>query len=243
MTHTFFRRALPALALALIVVPGQAQEAPKQFGAVEVTVTVTDGKQLKNAVVYAKSAKAAVEAAGKAVVLAGVPVGKAAVTVEAEVGQGANKGAKRYLGVVEATVVEGQVQKVLVGVEPVAVIDAYCLGCHPNPRDPKVKVKPGQIVRDIHTSGIAFPEKGYSQYVEMNKRHNEKVEKLDKMGKPHDLLPMPTEIRVVKIGGKDVKRVFYTCETCHTLHQTTASPRYTRAPFKDKSDLCSGCHS
>lgn len=243
MTHTFFRRALPALALALFVVPGHAQEAPQRFGDLEVTVVVSDGKQLKKAVIYAKTGKTTVEAAGTAVQLVKTPVGKAAVTVDAEVGQGANKGTKRYLGVVEATIVEGKVQKVQVSVEPAAVIDTYCLGCHPNPRDPKVKVKPGQIVRDIHSSGIAFPEKGYGGYVEMNQRHNEKVEKLDKMGKPHDLLQMPTEIRVVKIGGKDVKRVFYTCETCHTPHQTTASPRYTRAPFKDRSDLCSGCHS
>ena len=60
-------------------------------------------------------------------------------------------------------------------------------------------------------------------------------------GKPHNL-PMPLEERTVKIGGKEVKRTFYTCESCHTLHSTTPGGKYARAPFREKSDLCKICH-
>jgi predicted CXXCH cytochrome family protein len=246
MTGKLFGGTLAVIALALLGVPAQAQQEqaePTQFGDVEVTVAVADGKPLKKATVYAKTGRISIEAAGTPAVITKIPAGKTAVTVDAEVSQGANKGTKRYMGVAEAVVVEGQPQKVKVSVEPVPVIDTFCLTCHPNPRDPKVKVKPGQIVRDVHSSGKAYPEKGYDKYVEMNKLHNAKVEALDKEGKEHGLMPMPTEVRVVKIGGKDVKRVFYTCETCHSLHQSTPWPRFTRAPFKDRSDLCSGCHS
>lgn len=240
MSHGLLIRIPMVVALTLATATVRAQEAPQQLGDVEVTVAVADGKPLKQATVYAKTGSAALTAAGTAVI-AKIPIGKTAVTVDAEVIQG--KATKRYMGVAEVTISDVQLQKVKVTVEPVPVIDTYCLGCHPNPRDPKLKIKPGQIVRDIHSSGKAFPEKGYDKYVEMNRKHNAKVEYLDKQGTKHNLMPMPTEIRVVKIGGKDVKRVFYTCETCHSLHQTTPWTRYTRAPFKDKSDLCSGCHS
>jgi predicted CXXCH cytochrome family protein len=241
MTKTM-RRAAPAVLglLALAAAPAAAQEGPQRFGDLAVTVTVPAGATLKKATVYARSATAAVSAAGTAVTVAKVPAGKLAVTVDAEVLQG--KATRRHLGVVEATALENEVVAVAVPVEPAPVIDDYCLGCHPNPRDPKVKPKPNQIVRDIHTSGLQFPDKSYEQSLAQNKRHNDLVAQLEREGKPHNL-PMPLEARKVKVGGREVERFFYTCETCHTLHASTPWSNYVRAPFKDRSDLCMGCHS
>jgi len=242
MTTTIRRAALGALAAAALCAAGgaSAQEGPARYGGVEVTVQVEGGKPLAGGTVYAKGATAPVTAAGTAVALQKVATGKTAVTVDARVTEAGKE--RRYLGVAEATVAENQVAPVTVTVVPVPVIDDFCLGCHPNPRDSDVKPKPGQIVRDIHTSGRQYPDKGYDAYVAQNRRHNEEVERLAKEGKPHNL-PMPIESRLVRVGGKEVERWFYTCETCHTLHASTSWTKFVRAPFKNSSDLCMGCHS
>jgi hypothetical protein len=231
-------------ALVLASTAAWSQEPPPEVvktGSLKVTIVAPATGVLRQATVYAKTKVVAGAVAGKEIVIDGVPVGKAAVTVDATVEEGPKKGPKRYLGVAEVTVAEGGAQAASVTLAAVPDIDVYCLGCHPNPRDPKVKVKPGQIVRDIHTSGQEFPEKARAKYLEVNRAHNEKVARLEKEGKPHPL-PMPLEERLVKVGGKDVKKYFYTCETCHTLHQTTPWIRYARAAYRDKSDLCVGCH-
>jgi hypothetical protein len=239
-----------AAALVLAASPAaRSQEAPKapeepevvKTGSVKVTVAVPAKGTLKKATVYAKTQTAAVAAAGQEILIAGVPVGKTAVTVDAMVEEGAKKELKRHLGVAELTVVENEVGAAAVTLVPVPDVDAYCLGCHPNPRDPKTKLKPGQIARDIHSSGREYPERGRDKYLSVNRAFNDKVAKLEKEGKPHSLR-MPLEERIVKVGGKNVKKYFYTCETCHTLHQTTPWIRYARAAYRDSSDLCVGCH-
>lgn len=241
---------LPLAALLVLAAPhaARSQEAAKpaeapevvKTGTVKVTVEAPSAGTVRKATLYAKG-KTAPVAAGQEVEVSGVAVGKAAVTVDATVEEGPKKVPKRYLGVAETTVVEGEPQAVKVVLVAVPDIDAYCLTCHPHPRDPNTKVKPGQLVRDIHSSGKEFPEKGRDKYLAMNKAHNEKVAKLEKEGKPHSM-PMPLEERVVKVKGKDVKQYLYTCETCHTLHLTTPWVRYARAAYRDKSDLCAGCH-
>ncbi len=219
--------------------PVDAPEVPR-VGDVKVKFAIPPKATLKEAAVYAKTQQAAGVAAGQEILLAGVPVGKTAVTVDARVEEGGKK--KRLLGVSETTVVEGEPQTVAVTLVEVTEIDTFCLPCHPNPRDPKVKVKPGQLVRDIHSTGREYPEKARDKFLAQNKAYNERVAQLEKEGKPHGL-PMPLDVRVVKLkGGKEVKKFFYTCETCHTLHQTTPWLRYSRASYRERSDLCVGCH-
>ena len=137
-----------------------AQSAPaeKKTGDVEVTVTVADGKSIKSGTIHAKTQQAAFEDAGKAIRLSGVPVGRVAVSVDAQVKQGFFKGTKRYLGVVDTGVQENGLQKVSVSIAPVEIIDEYCLACHPSTLDPNYKPRPGVITRDIHVSGKEFPE-------------------------------------------------------------------------------------
>lgn len=219
--------------------PAEAPE-PVKTGDLKVIFAIPAKATLKQATVFAKERSVPAPAAGQEVLVAGVQVGKAAVTVDAVVEEGGKK--KRLMGVTETTVVEGPPQNVAVKLAEVTAIDAFCLPCHPNPRDPKVKVKPGQIVRDIHSSGREYPEKGRDRYLAQNKAHNERIARLEKEGKPHSYA-MPLDERVVKLkGGKEVTKYFYTCETCHTLHLSTPWVRYVRAAYRDKSDLCVGCH-
>jgi hypothetical protein len=235
--------AVGAALVALTAASVGAQSAPevKKTGDLEVTVVVVDGKSLKSGTISAKTQRATVEDAGKAIRLTGVPVGRTAVTVEAQISLGLFKGSKRYLGVADTGVQENGLQKVTVSIAPVETIDDFCLACHPNATDPNYKPVPGVIIRDIHVSGKEFPAAKSAQYLGSVKQHNDRMARLEKEGKPHNL-PMPLEERVVKVGGKDVKRIYFTCESCHTLHQPTPGGKYARAPFREKSDLCKICH-
>lgn len=219
---------------------GAPAAAPVKTGSLEVTVVFAAGKPMKSAVVFAADQERTVTSFTEPVRFDGIPEGKLGVAVEAEPTTGLTKGTKRFLGLTEVQVQAGAVQQVTVSVAKVDSLEAFCLGCHPNPRDPKVKVKPGQIVRDIHVTGKEFPAKQEKLYMGQWKGHHENIAKLEKEGKPHNL-PMPLEERVVKVGGKDVKKLFYTCETCHTLHKKTPWG-YERAPFRTKADLCIACH-
>lgn len=235
--------AASALLVALAVVSAGAQPVPdaNKTGELEVTVAVADGKSIKSGVIYAKTQQGRLEEAGKAVRISGVPTGRIAVTVEAQISQGLFRGTKRYLGVVDTWVQESAVQKVAVSIAPVEIIDEFCLACHPSAQDPKFKPVPGVLVRDIHVSGREFPEGKSAQYLAAVKQHNDKVARLEKEGKPHDSA-MPLEERTVKVGGREVKRFFFTCESCHTLHLTTPGGKYARARFREKPDLCRSCH-
>lgn len=213
---------------------------PVKTGSLEVTVEFAGGKPMKSAVIFAADQERTVTSFTEPVRFDGIPEGKLGVVVEAEPSTGLTKGTKRFLGAAEVQVQGGAVQKVTVSVARVDSLEAFCLGCHPNPRDPKVKVKPGQIPRDIHVTGKEFPAKLQKNYMDQWKAHHDTIAKLEKEGKPHNL-PMPLEERIVKVGGKDVKKLFYTCETCHTLHKRTPWD-YERAPFRTKADLCVACH-
>jgi nitrate/TMAO reductase-like tetraheme cytochrome c subunit len=173
-----------------------------------------------------------------ATLLAGVYAGpRVAVTVDAQVVDAKSKASKRFLGVTETAVNAGETSRVTVTLKPVDDIEAFCLGCHPFARDPKVKVQPGQIPRDIHVSGKALDER----YQKQVRAYNDTIARLEKDGKPHNIA-IPLEERVVKVGKKEQKQLFYTCESCHTLHQETPSTKHARAPFRTKGDLCVGCH-
>lgn len=240
------RQALAAYAVVLVLtaapaVAQQAQQQAKKPGEVEVTVKVSDGKSLKSAKIYAKSEEAEVSDAGKAVKISKVPAGRVAVTVEAQISMGFFKGSKRYLGVADTIVPENGLQKVEVTVAPVETIDAFCSGCHPSGLDPGYKPQPGVIVRDVHASGREFPERTRETYFSEIKAYNDRIARLEREGKPHNL-PMPLEERVVVVAGKEVKKTFFTCESCHTLHRQTPGGKYARAPFREKSDLCRICH-
>jgi predicted CXXCH cytochrome family protein len=211
-----------------------APEKPK--GDVEVTVTVEGGKVFTSCSVTAKGQQGAVTRPGEAVTLKGVTAGRVAVTAEARIAEGGAK-PRRYLGVAEAAVEAGRKGTAKVTLRPVEDVDAFCLGCHPDSRDPKVKVQPGQIVKDIHVSNRVLGDK----YLAQVKAYNEKVARLEKEGKPHNV-PIVLEERTAVVNGKEVKQTFYTCESCHTLHQSTPWPKYARAPFRPESDLCVGCH-
>lgn len=220
--------------------PPAAPAPPVKTGEIRVTIEVPAKMKLGKATIYAKTQ--VVPGAAEEVPIASVPVGRTAVTVDAAVDEGGSKGVKRYLGVTEVTVQEGSPQPVTVKLVAAPQVDDFCLGCHPNARDPKVKVLPGQIPRDIHVTGKEFPEKNRDKYLAQLKLHNDTVAKLEKENKPHSF-PVNLEERVVKLkGGKVAKRYYYTCESCHTLHQQTPWVRYARAPYRDKADLCVACH-
>lgn len=220
--------------------PAEPPAAPQKTGSIEVSVTFPGGKPLKDTMIYADDQQIKITSPGAPVKIDNIPVGRLAVTVEGEAAQGLVRGQKRYLGVSEVTVRENAVETVTVSVRKVDNIEEFCLGCHPNPRDPKVKVLPGQIPRDIHASGKEFPEKTRTKYMAELKIYNDYVAKLEKEGKPHGL-PIPLEERLVKVGKKEVKKLYYTCESCHTLHQRTAW-KYARSPFRNDPGLCVGCH-
>lgn len=224
-------------ATAFAAVPSSAQEkAPeKPKGAVEVTLVVEGGKAVKGATVNAANRSAKVDKAGAPTLIEGVEVGRTAVTADAQIVDG--KATRRFLGVAETAVSAGETVKVTVTVAPFTAIDAFCSACHPDGRDPKIKAQPGMIFRDIHVTNKALGDK----YLTQVKAYNEKVARLEKEGKPHDA-PIVLDERVVKVGGKEKKQLFFTCESCHTLHADTPNTVYARAAFRDKADLCVGCH-
>lgn len=227
--------AVAPAAKAPAAAPVPAPKVPVKTGSLEVKVTVPDGVTLTSGTIQAKTQQAPLVAAGVAVKLSGVPAGRVAVIVEAQAGP------KRYLGAAETSVQADGLQKATVSVVPVDNVETFCLGCHPSPNDPNVKPAPGAIVRDLHTSGREFPEKTRERYLAQVRKHNERVVALEREGKPHHL-PIVLDERTEMVAGKEVKRSFYTCESCHTLHQATPGGTYARAPFRDKSILCRGCH-
>jgi len=230
----------PAAAVKAPEAPAKPPEPPVKTGEVRVKIAVPAKMKLGASTIYAKTQ--VVPGSADEVAIASVPVGRTAVTVDAQVDEGGSKGVRRYLGVSEVTVQENAPQAVTVKLVAAPQVDAFCLGCHPNARDPKVKIQPGQIARDIHVSGKEFPEKNRAQYLAQVKAHNDTVAKLEKEGKPRNF-PVNLEERIVKPkGGKETKKYFYTCESCHTLHLQTPWIRYARAPYRDKADLCVACH-
>lgn len=212
-----------------------AQERPK--GDVEVTVEVEGGKPFQSCTVFVKNQEVRVAEAGRPVRATGVPQGRVAVLADARVAPGVFKGTVRAMGVAEVAVNPGGVARVKLVVKPVVDLDAFCLGCHPSGRDKSVRPQPGQIIRDVHASNQPLGEK----YLKQLRKYNETVERLKKEKKPHNY-PIVTEERTVIVAGKETKQIFYTCESCHTLHIETPHTDNARAPFRLAADLCVGCH-
>ncbi len=202
------------------------------FGSVEVKVIFADtGKEAKNAFVSVGGKEYRTDEKGK-VLAENVPVGDAIVTAEKVVKKGGFLGLfskkVRYIGFQEAFVEEGKTSAVEVKIESGVDVNARCMSCHP-----QKPTRERRIIKCLHKSGDVLEDK----MVERVKAYNEKIEKLEKEGKPHSL-PMRLEKR--KINDKTV--YVYTCESCHTLHVKTPYRRYAIAPFFEKSDLCLACH-
>lgn len=208
-----------------------AVQLPK--GDAEVAVVMTDGKKFTACTVYARDKAFQLTSADQKSLAAGLPADeRIAFTADARVVAG--EAAVRYVGTAEATLAAGAVTKVKVTLKPIKDIDTYCRECHPTKGQ---RIPRGQIMRDVHVSGKALE----GRYLDQVKAHNAKVEQLRKAGKPSSE-PIVLEERVVKVAGKDVKKLFYTCESCHTPHAVTAFRKYARAEYLAKSDLCVGCH-
>ena len=73
-------------------------------------------------------------------------------------------------------------------------------------------------------------------------KFQEFIEKRRKESKERPPEPIVLEERLVKVNGKEVKKYFYTCESCHTLHWKTPWTKYSRAAFREMGTLCAGCH-
>lgn len=238
--------AVAALALPVLAPPRLAAQipvsapapAPVPRGDLAITVSAPDGhKKFEDCTVIARDQILTFGAEKGPKTMTGVPANpeeSVAVTAEARVAQGAGKPVLRFVGVTEVSPEAGKTVKVTVKLKPADDINAYCVTCHPGRGQ---RARPGQIRRDTHNSGQ--PLEG--RYADQVRLYNERVAQLIKEGKPHGE-PIVVEERLVKVGAKEVKKTFYTCESCHTLHKTTANPKYTRAPYLEKSDLCTGCH-
>ena len=211
--------------------PPVAVQTPK--GDAEITVVLSDAKKFTTCTVFARQRSFTLAAPGEVSLAKDLPADeRIAFTADARIGAG--DAAVRYVGVAEASVDAAKTTKVKITLKPIKDIDSYCRECHPTKGQ---KIPRGQIMRDIHVSGKALEGK----YLDQVKAHNAKVEQLRKEGKPSNE-PIVLEPRIVKVAGKDVKKLFYTCESCHTLHAVTAFKKYARAEYLEKSDLCIGCH-
>lgn len=157
-----------------------------------------------------------------------------AVTADATVKQGWLKPELRYVGVQEAAVMPGKTGEVTVTLVPVENMNDFCVRCHPDPDQP---VPPGLIRRDLHVSGKILEKK----YRERVKTYNDRVAAQKEKGLPHHQ-PIVLEERPVVENNRKIKKIFYTCESCHTLHWKTTPRSYTVAPYKEGNDLCNGCH-
>jgi hypothetical protein len=235
--------ALSAL-LTLGISGGMAEEAPKPTGDLEVVVQVEGGKEIKECSIYAGTQMTTLKGKDIFHIFVQLPLGEVAVTADASVAMGLFKGDQRYVGVQPVVIKEGKRAKVTVTLQPVyretgKSIEEFCARCHPGKDE---EVRPGQMRRDVHPSGKVLPDK----FLPAVKKHNDKVASLKPEEMRLPLRPIKLEEREVVEQGKKVKRQFYTCESCHTLHLRLSGYRdysdYTVAPFRDQSDLCVGCH-
>lgn len=204
-------------------------------GDLEITVAVPAGTSLTGGTLIVLERELPLPAAGGKTLVKGLADRRIAVTVDAAAKKGSGKGTSRLLGVAEVETQAGKTLSVEVKLAEVSDIEAFCSGCHPT-RDKKAL--PGQIYRDLHPSGKELTGK----YLDQVKAHNKKVEAQVKAKDPNAFHPIPLQERVIKVGGKDVVKQFYTCESCHTAHLKTPWGKLMRAPFERGNDLCVGCH-
>lgn len=223
-----------AAALTAAAVSPAAPAKKEALGTVKVTIEVEGGKDFKNAVLYAGDRAVKLGKKEKSKTVNDLKAREYAVTIDARVKEGWFGPEKRYLGVSRATVIPGKTAEVAVKLKPVALIDDFCGACHPDADQP---VERGQIRRDAHYSGVMLDDRNLAQI----RKFNEKIKKSATYDMPN-VLPMRIEERMVKVDGKDASRTFMNCESCHTPHFDVGPESYARAHFKEKSDLCVGCH-
>lgn len=220
--------ALIAAAATGLTAAGSRAQERKRTGKVEVTVQLKGGGAVPAATLYLDRQRAEMPAGKGTHLFEEVPVARRALTGEARVG------GKRYVGVQPVAIVANRIAKATLTLEEAGDIEEFCSRCHPGSPD---DLEQGQILRDQHASGKILGEK-YRAPVE---KYNAAIEKLRKEGQPHNE-PIILEKRIVIEGGKKVERLFYTCESCHTLHWARDEKKYARALFKKQGDLCRGCH-
>ena len=206
--------------------------APVGAADIEVQVATVDGKKFTGTL-YAGEQALPVDSGKAKLTVRNLSDKRLAIAADLAVAQGGGKPPLRYVGVVEVFPGRGTVQ---LKAEPVKDMNALCSGCHPSEKEP---VKAGQIVRDLHASGLELTGRYFAQVGKFNKEY---IEKKRKEGKERPPEPVVLEERVVIVAGKEVRKFFYTCESCHTLHWKTPWEKYSRAAFRDKGTLCAGCH-
>lgn len=222
-------------AIGLVMLNGNAIPAQQaDVGNLEVTVDLEGAKDFRSLTIYVKDRSETLKKGDKSRLFENLPAGGCVVTADAEVSQGWFKPSLRYLGVEPAGVVKGKTEKMTVTLRPVDDIDRFCLECHPEGRVP---TRRGQILRDAHTSGKILGDR----YLPQVEKYNRKVADQEK-GAVEKYFPIRLDEREVDVNGRKVKRLFYTCESCHTLHLETPFTSNAVAPFRNRADLCVGCH-
>jgi hypothetical protein len=234
MTNTGARRATrTAAAAAALWGAAIAFAAPVGAADIEVQVATVDGKKFTGTL-YAGGQALPVDSGKAKLTVRNLDLKKRiAIAADLKVAEGKGTPPLRYLGVIEVLPGRGPVQ---VKAELVKDINLFCSGCHPSEKEP---VQEGQIVRDLHSSGQELTGRYLAQVGKFNKEY---IETKRKQGKERPPEPVVLEERVVIVNGKEVRKYFYTCESCHTVHWKTPWEKYARAAFTEKSTLCAGCH-
>jgi hypothetical protein len=244
-------RAAAALCVALAALASPARAAD-----IEIQVSTADGKKFTGTL-YAGDQVLPVDSGKAKQTVRNLDLKKrVAIAADLKVEDAKGKPPLRYLGVVEVIPGRGPVQ---LKAEPVKDIDQFCSGCHPSEKAPVQETKPakdgtpvkeakpikqappvkeGQIVRDLHPSGKELT----GRYLAQVGKFKDYIEKKRKEGKERPPEPVVLDERIVIVDGKEVKKYFYTCESCHTLHWKTPWTKYARAAFSEKGTLCAGCH-
>ena len=210
-----------------------ALAAPVGAADIEVQVATVDGKKFTGTL-YAGEQALPVDSGKAKLTVRNLDEKRLAIAADLAVEQGGGKPPLRYVGVAEVFPRKGAT--VQVKAAPVKDMNVFCSGCHPSEKEP---VKEGQIVRDLHASGQELTGRYLAQVGKFNKEY---IEKKRKEGKERPPEPVVLEERVVVVEGKEVRKFFYTCESCHTLHWKTPWEKYARAAFREKGTLCAGCH-
>ena len=219
--------AAAALCVAVVVCAAAARAMD-----VEVQVATADGKKFTGTL-YAGEQALPLDSGNARLRVRNLEDRKrVAIAADLKVAEEKGKPPLRYLGVIEVFPGRGPVQ---LTATPVKDVDLFCSGCHPSEKGP---VKEGQIVRDVHASGKELT----GRYLVQNGKFKDYIEKKRKEGKERPPEPVLLEERIVIVSGKEVKKYYYTCESCHTLHWKTPWTKYARAAFSEKGTLCAGCH-
>lgn len=207
---------------------------PQGTGSLEVTVELPPGAALDSCTLSVGEQEAVLKGEERTVLFEKLPLGRYPVTAVATVGNGAYGPGARSLGVADVTVSGITGQKAVVNVQQIDNIDEFCMSCHP---DPGVPLEEGQVVRDVHVSGLALGARQVEQVEKFNRERKE----FSREGTP----PSPPIVLSERAGSeknKNDKALYMTCESCHTIHRATSQESYLVAPFTQGSTLCIACH-